>query len=101
MNRPQVISMIATTIGDFSVSVPGEFVKTIDEETILFGADGLLDSLGLVSVVLDIEQQVNDIMETSISVADDRAMSQERNPFRTAGSLADYILTLIEEEDGK
>jgi acyl carrier protein len=100
MHRAQLVDLIATTVTDFALPAPGVSVEPIDETTSLFGADGLLDSIGLVSVVLDIEQQVNDRLGISISIADDRAMSQKRSPFRTVGRLADYVLTLIEEQHG-
>ena len=67
------------------------------EETYLFGSKGFLDSLGLVSVVLDVEQKVNDLYGLSISLADDRSVSQQRSPFRSVASFADYILMLSAE----
>jgi acyl carrier protein len=69
----------------------------ITEETVLFGATGLLDSLGLVATIVNIEQRVEAAFHVSIVIADDRAMSQARSPFRTVGGLADYVMLLIEE----
>jgi acyl carrier protein len=85
-------------VQDFAVSNPKLDVSQMDENTRLFGSRGLLDSLGLVSVVLDVEQQINDQLNTSISIADERAMSQSRSPFRSAGTLADYIVMLLQEQ---
>ena len=48
--------------------------------------------------MLDVEQQINDQLNTSIAIADERAMSQSRSPFRTAGTLADYLVTLLQEQ---
>jgi len=42
--------------------------------------EGFLDSLGLVSVVLDVEQKVNDRYGLSISLADDRSVSTAEEP---------------------
>lgn len=67
------------------------------EHTRLFGSHGFLDSLSLVSVVLDVQQLVNDGYGLSISLADDRSVSQERSPFRSVASLADYVLMLAGE----
>ena len=96
MNRDQLVELVVATIKDFAICDQVTF-ETINETTHLFGVEGLLDSIGLVSVVLDVEQQINDRLEIPISIADDRAMSQKHSPFRTVGSLADYVLTLIEE----
>lgn len=98
MDRSQLINLIITTVQDFAVSNPKLDVSAMDENTRLFGSRGLLDSLGLVSVVLDVEQQINDQLSASISIADERAMSQNRSPFRSAGTLADYVMLLLQEQ---
>ncbi len=76
---------------------PGQPVGKITPETRLFGGDSPLDSTALVSLLIEVEQQVNEACNTQIVVADDRAMSQKRSPFRTVGSLADYIQTLLKD----
>jgi acyl carrier protein len=74
--------------------------EDLSEETAIFGREGFLDSLSLVTVVLSIEQQVNDEYGVTITIADDRAMSQRHSPFRTIGSLADYVSLLVAEARG-
>ena len=64
-------------------------------ETPLFGEGGHLDSVGLVSLVVAVEEAIEDRLGVSISLADERAMSQARSPFRTIGSLAEYAGTLV------
>lgn len=63
----------------------------------MFGRDSPLDSTALVSLLVDVEQQVNEACNTRIVIADDRAMSQKHSPFRTIGSLAEYIDLLLSE----
>jgi acyl carrier protein len=69
--------------------------KSVD--TPLFGSTGQLDSLDLVTLVLAIEDRTADELGRRLSLASDRAMSQERSPFRTVGTLVDYMATLIDE----
>jgi len=71
---------------------------TVDSETRLFGAQSRLDSNGLVSLIVEVEQQLNDKYGTEIVIADDRAMSRNRSPFRTIGSLAEYVHELLSEQ---
>ena len=73
-----------------------QLIKSIS--TILSGSDDKLDSLGLVNLIVAIEQNIEDEFEVSITIADERAMSQKHSPFRTIGSLADYIEMLLNEE---
>ena len=66
-------------------------------DTVLFGRDGVFDSLGLVSLVLAVEEAVQDRFGLAVTLADQRAMSWSTSPFRDARSLAAYTRTLIEE----
>ena len=73
-------------------------LPTLKEATRLIGKDGVLDSLGLVSAIVDIEQKLSDDHGVSVTIADERAMSQEKSPFRTVGSLVEYVTLLIKEQ---
>lgn len=76
---------------------PDEKLK-IDLNTRLFGVDAVLDSLALVSVIVDVESAVSEQAGREISLTDDRAMSQEISPFSDVNSLTAYIELLISEE---
>ena len=67
-------------------------------ETELYGTGGQLDSMGLVSFLVDIEESFQD-NDINISLSDERAMSQTRSPFRNVQSLTDYIAALIKEAE--
>jgi len=73
-------------------------IENLDESTYLLGHRAVVDSLGLVSLIVDIEQKISDDYGISLIIADKRAMSQEKSPFRTVGTLADYVSLLIKEE---
>jgi len=64
----------------------------VDQDTRLYGEGAALDSMGLVSLVLGVEERVSDELGTDVTLMDERALSQERSPFRTVGSLADYVV---------
>tara|TARA_B110000858_G_scaffold60059_1_gene69934 strand:- start:2087 stop:2371 length:285 start_codon:yes stop_codon:yes gene_type:complete len=59
--------------------------------TAIFGNKGALDSLGLVTLLVNIEQKIESHYNTSITIADEKAMSLSNSPFKTIGSLIDYI----------
>lgn len=71
---------------------------TIDEQTHLIGEGAVLDSLGLVTAVLEIEQRLADEHGLVLVLADERAMSQKHSPFRSVGSLTDYVSRLAAEQ---
>lgn len=66
----------------------------------LFGVEGVLDSLALVSLVLAVEQGIEEHLGALVTLADARAASQSSSPFRTAGSLAAFAAKLVAEERG-
>jgi acyl carrier protein len=76
-----------------------KIVKSID--TNLYGKNGNLDSLSLVNLIVAVEEVISDEFEVAITLADDRAMSQSKNPFQSIRSLVDYILLLLNEHQAK
>ena len=58
----------------------------------------VLDSLGLVNLIVSVEQNIEDEFHVVITIADDRALSQKHSPFRTVESLAEYIEILLKEK---
>jgi acyl carrier protein len=75
---------------------PDEQLK-IDLNTRLFGADAVLDSLSLVSMIVDVECGLFEHASREISLTDDRAMSQEISPFSNVTALTAYIELLLSE----
>jgi acyl carrier protein len=67
-------------------------------ETVVFGHGGKLDSLALVNFLMLTEQKLEDEFNFPISLADERAMSQEHSPFRTLATMAAYIEQLLREK---
>jgi acyl carrier protein len=87
----RIVDLIARTLRELDeqgvVDLDGEHVAA---DTPLFGETGLLDSLGLVSLVVAVEQALQDELGLDVGLADERALSQRTSPYRTVSSLADY-----------
>ena len=75
----------------------GISVNELNEKTNLLGEDAILDSLGLVSAIVNIEQALKAEFEIDITIADERALMQKNSPFKTIGRLSEYIESLIKE----
>jgi len=95
MERAELIELIVETARDYAATLPDGAPKSMSAETALFGTGGIFDSIGLVSVIADLEDQLNDQLGTAITIADERALSAERSPFRSVGTLADHVLALL------
>jgi acyl carrier protein len=62
----------------------------------LFGGDSPLDSLGLVSLLIDIEEALEG-EGFPASLSDPRAMSELQSPFRSVASLTQFIRDSLKE----
>jgi len=71
--------------------------EAVTEETVLVGDAAVLDSLGVVQLIVEIEQRVEEKHDVSITLANDKAMSARSSPFRTVGVLADHVVVTAQE----
>lgn len=58
----------------------------------IFGPGSPLDSIAVVSLIIDVEQRLNESLGIRVSLTDEHALSQSKSPFRTVTTLVDYIL---------
>ena len=69
----------------------------VNTNTRLFGVEAELDSLSLVSVIVDVEAAISDASGREISLTDDRAMGQTVSPYSDVNTLTNYIFFLLSE----
>jgi hypothetical protein len=94
----EVTASVLKALDQVNRELPPDKRVLSEAGTILFGESGVLDSMGLVNLVVTAEQQIAKDFGSVITLADERAMSRHRSPFRTVGSLADYITALLRED---
>jgi acyl carrier protein len=68
-------------------------------DTKLFGGDALIDSLSLVSVIIDVESGASEALGFNVVLTDDRAINEPVSPFTSPDALANYILVLAAEHE--
>lgn len=66
-------------------------------QTKIYGNEGNLDSLALVSFITDVEEMIDLEFNTNITLADEKAMSSRNSPFKDVETLAQYIQNLLQE----
>ena len=100
VERAEIVEMVISGLEDVLAMSNGDAPAKEDlgEDTRLIGREGLLDSMGLVTLIVDLEQRLEEECDVVLVLADDRAMSQKNSPFRSAGALTDYICQLLEEQ---
>jgi acyl carrier protein len=96
MDRTVAISIVVACLKD-GLEQAGTPIEKIDEETVIVGPDAVLDSIGVVSLIVDIEQRLQMDHDIAVTLASEKAMSQKNSPFRTVGVLATHIIDSIEQ----
>lgn len=95
--RNEVLAIILEALENLNQELDEAQRVEIGPVTPLFGPDAQLDSLSLVSVIVDVETALTIKWGAPISLTDDRAMSREISPFDDVGTLSDYVVELLAE----
>ncbi len=100
-SREALLQLVVAGLRDVIEQSERPMPATLDAATSLVGKQAVLDSLALVTLIVDLEQRIEEEHGVALTLADDRAMSQKHSPFRTVESLTAYIDELIGEELGR
>lgn len=95
--RNDAYEIVLTSLKEVFAQAGTDAPSSITEATVLVGADAVLDSLGVVQLIVEVEQRVEQGHGISITLANDKAMSQKNSPFRTVGVLADHVVVTAQE----
>lgn len=98
LTSEQVEEMILTALADVNEELADDEKIAVGPDTPLFGGDAQIDSLSLVSLIVDVETALNVDHDLPISLTDDRAMTREVSPFTDVQALKEYILELAAEQ---
>ncbi len=95
----EVQSAVASAIDELNQSRPADRQIGKSDETVLYGAGSVMDSLGLVNLIVSIESAVGERFGVAITLADEKAMSLRNSPFRSVGTLGAYVHQLVNEAE--
>jgi acyl carrier protein len=92
VTREQCIHVVSQSFVSITSEAGVETPTDISDSTELIGPNSVLDSMALVTLVLDVEQRLEEQAGVAVSLMNEQALSRRFSPFRTIGSLTDYIL---------
>ena len=97
MDKKRINEIVIGILSDYCKE--NEIDVEINKDTPLIGSNKILDSMGLVNNIVDIETAFLD-EDVEISLTSEAAMSGRISPFRSVGSLCNFIARQlgIEEE---
>ena len=97
VNREQVMEAIFKAIDIVNQGrAPAQRIPKATD-TVLIGAGATVDSLGLVNLVVAVEEEVASSFGAAVNIADEQARAQASSPLRTVQSMADYIVARLPE----
>jgi len=94
MNKIEVENLIMSILKEFIEENNIELIGKLNTETRLIGSSGFLDSMDLVSYIVELEEGISDKFSLDIELANDSAMSSRSSPFVNVSTLSDYILKI-------
>lgn len=97
MTKDQILETIYKVVDEINQRFPVDKRLEKNPQTNLYGPSGTLDSLGLVVFVIATEQKFQENHNVSVTLADEKAMSQKNSPFQSIESLVNYVELLVKE----
>ncbi|MBL7903267.1 MAG: hypothetical protein JNK73_14810 [Bacteroidia bacterium] len=98
MDKEKILKIVINQIEQVIETLPDNQKFKVNEDTALFGPGSNIDSLSLVSIIVDLEMLFSNEHNIEISLTDDRAMARNESPFSSVKSLVDYITELTNEK---
>lgn len=96
IQKEQITATILATLKELTDTLPNDQKFVPDVNTKLFGVGSLIDSLTLVSFIVELETVFSTEFNMEIVLTDDRAMTREKSPFESVQELANYIAEIAE-----
>lgn len=93
-------TIIRATLEDMLAEEGRVVPERPDDDIKLFGPDGIFDSMGLVLFLSELEARLKASTGIQFVLADDRAFSEQRSPFRSLESLLASIESLMADNPG-
>jgi acyl carrier protein len=92
-----VMKVVLESVAELNLQLDASQQLELTPDTQLLGRGSRLDSLGLVNLIVLVEEKAADTFGKSVTIADERAMSQKSSPFRTVRTLSEYLFGLLKE----
>ena len=98
MNKDEIFQVVVAQLNALNDTLADNQKFSVNYETMLFGRGSSIDSMSLVSVIVDLETYFFDEHNIEVCITDDRAMNRKISPFDNVKNLVDYLDELINEK---
>jgi acyl carrier protein len=95
LTQEQALALILRRLAALGRELGKPALEQADGQTRLFGETAALDSIGLVTLISDLEEDIRVATGKAITLADEKAMSRLTSPFRRVDLLAEYVVEIV------
>ncbi|MFA5597807.1 MAG: hypothetical protein WDA26_09585 [Pusillimonas sp.] len=98
MNLSIITSIITDAIKELNLILAPEDQIVIDSETILYGKNGVLDSMGIINLTVIVEEMIYEKFNVDIALSEYISSSDMSEIFKNIETLSARILALVENK---
>ena len=95
MEKKKIHEIILTSVNEI-LSERNINIDNISEATELLGPGSILDSIGLVTLIANVESKIYEKYKILITLVNEKAFSQQESPFKTIRALSRYTYNSIQ-----
>jgi acyl carrier protein len=100
-NQKDLENLIISELKEINDRLPVERKFEVNETTPLFGKRSKLDSLGLVNLLVGLEEKISSKYDVSITLTDESVLSPINNPLENPVTFAKHINSVLGSKDNE
>jgi len=85
------LEIIFSAIKEVNKQQPPEYQLNLDKNEFLISDKSSLDSLGLITLLINIEEKISKKFKINLNLLDEELISEKNTPFETLASLAAWL----------
>ncbi len=95
--RDRIVELVRRSVAEVNEELRGDVKLDGSPDTVLYGRGAKIASMTLVSLIVAVEENIRGELGLSVTLANEKAMSMERSPFKTLGSMIAYVIDVVGE----
>ena len=95
-DRERIAELVRAAIAEINAQLPPGGRLSVAAESPLYGEGGPLDSLGLVNLIVGVEEKLQAAFGVAPNLADEALLSGPDSPFGAVGALIDHVTAAMQ-----
>lgn len=96
--KDQIVEILKEAIDELNEQLNDDEKIVYDNETRFIGSKACIDSINFVTLITIIEELIEDKLDKTIHLVNEKAFSSKRSPFYSIATITEYIEELVKED---